>query len=127
VPGERVLFVDDEELLTRPAGMLLARMGFDVRVHTQAEEALRDLEAGGVGFDALLTDLHMPGMSGLALIEKARALHPLLPVALCFGLMDAAEAAAANSLGVEHFLRKPYTGDELGGIVTALLARPASS
>ena len=122
MPGERVLFVDDEELLTRPAEMLLARMGFDVLVRTQPEQALLDLEAGGAAFAALLTDLHMPGLTGLQLIERARAIHPALPVALCYGLMDTTESEAAKALGVEHFLRKPYTGDELGTTVNALLA-----
>ena len=117
----RVMFVDDEEALARPAGLLLERMGFDAHVTTDPLVALAEIEADR-RYAALVTDLNMPGMSGIELAARVRALRPSMSIALCGGTLGPGPSDAARAAGIDRVVAKPYTGEELGRVVEALLA-----
>ena len=78
--------------------------------------------------DALVTDLTMPGMSGLALIEEAQALHPKLTAVLLTGYAgDSASLAVSGAMsGAYSLLRKPVTATQLSERLEALLTSPAT-
>jgi PAS domain S-box-containing protein len=87
VPGgaEHILFVDDERELAKTAERILKTLGYRVTVETDSEQALRSFRQSPDDFDLLLTDLTMPGLTGLELIEAVQKLRPELPVILCTG------------------------------------------
>jgi CheY-like chemotaxis protein len=91
----RLLLVDDEELVRDVLAEHLEDAGFSVLVAAGGAEALALIAAGEV-VDALVTDLSMPGMDGLAVIRAVQERHPRLPAVLLTGYAgdDAALAGA---------------------------------
>jgi PAS domain S-box-containing protein len=109
----RILLVDDDPLVVAGTAGMLEELGHDaICTAASGEDALALLRRDG-RFDLLLTDHMMPGMSGVELAARARALHPSLPILLASGF-----AELDSLVGVEWpRLRKPY---RLGDLSTAL-------
>ncbi len=74
---ERILIVDDEENLVALFKRILQKEGYEVQCASSGEEALEKLETEW--FDLVITDLKMPGMDGLELLSKAKAVNPTMP------------------------------------------------
>lgn len=110
-----VLFVDDEKLLRDSAGEWLSVVGFTVATCATAAEALKLLGRGEV--DALVTDVRMPNMDGLSLLDAARQKDPHLPVILLTGHGDVTLAVDAMRRGAHDFLEKPYDADHLVAVL----------
>lgn len=108
--GPRILLVEDEFLIRMAVAETLEDEGFEV-VQAETGDAAHDLLkaelAFGIGFDVLLTDVHLPGArDGLRLAEEARAMLPGLRVVYATGRPD---AMARAQLGPhDAFLPKPY-------------------
>jgi CheY-like chemotaxis protein len=98
--------------------------GYRVEVAAGADDALA-LLAAGAEVDAVVTDLSMPGMDGLALLRSVRDRFPALPAILLTGYADAATAVSMEEHlnGNMLLLRKPVAGAELLSRLGALLAR----
>jgi PAS domain S-box-containing protein len=118
----RMLLVEDEALVREVLAMQLEELGYAVLVASNAEEALALLTAGE-DLQALVTDLSMPGMDGLALIQAAQAQRPGLPAVLLTGYAGDGTALALSGAisGSFSLLRKPVTGEQLADRVAALL------
>jgi PAS domain S-box-containing protein len=111
----RILLVDDDPLVLAGTLAMLEELGHDaVHIAASGDEALAVLDRDG-GFDLLLTDHMMPGLSGMQLAARARALHPGLPILLASGFAELDEASGA----AWPRLRKPYG---LADLATALAA-----
>ncbi|MEZ4395188.1 MAG: response regulator [Polyangiales bacterium] len=106
----RVAVVDDDDLVARITARILSREGHHVRIFEDATDALRAMREDPDAFEVLVTDQNMPGMTGTALIQAARALRPTLRAVLSTGC-DAPPTEAA-ALSVE-FVRKPFPADVL--------------
>ncbi|WP_207462598.1 sigma-54 dependent transcriptional regulator [Azospirillum sp. SYSU D00513] len=106
-----VLFVDDERAVRLAGQQALELAGFDVTAFDGAERALRHLGRGWPG--CVVTDVRMPGMDGLALLERVRALDPDLPVILITGHGDVPMAVQAMRDGAYDFLEKPFPSERL--------------
>lgn len=106
-----ILVVDDKEMMRDSVGATLQRAGFGVLTADNAERALETVAKRRP--DAIVTDLKMPGLSGLELLEKVRAIDDELPVVLmtAFGTIDS--AVRAIKLGAFDYITKPFEGDEL--------------
>ncbi|NUB15261.1 response regulator, partial [Azospirillum brasilense] len=110
-PGGSVLFVDDERSVRLAGQQALELAGFDVTACDGAERALRHLGRDWPG--ALVTDVRMPQIDGLELMERALALDPELPVILITGHGDVPMAVEAMRRGAYDFLEKPFPSDRL--------------
>jgi two-component system, cell cycle sensor histidine kinase and response regulator CckA len=114
-PGQaRILLVDDEASLLAVWSEALAGMGYQVTTATSGEEALAVFAEAPDGFDLVLTDQIMPGLSGTDFVAGVRALRPGLPVIVWTGYSDAAAREAATGLGVFDILTKPVRQADLG-------------
>jgi PAS domain S-box-containing protein len=126
-PGQRrcVLVVDDEPTVRETLAIALDDAGFAVLTAADGAEALSVLD-GGESVDALVTDLAMPGIGGLALIRAARERRPGLPSVLMTGYAgDGAQLAVGGALdGAFTLLRKPVPPGQLADRIEALLANP---
>lgn len=110
--GERVLVVDDEEFILETTQQTLENEGYAVATAVGAQEALQWVEARDGTVDAVITDLRMPDMDGLALIRALHAQYPALPIVAVSGLADG-RTEEALSAGAHSFLAKPITAEKL--------------
>jgi CheY-like chemotaxis protein len=127
--GERVLVVEDESAVRTALTKLLGEHGYVVTSCPGAEDALRMLDASS--FDLVLTDLLMPNMTGVELLERIQRSRPTLPVVLMTGnsagLCDDAACDAAAAV-----LKKPFARNELfrtlrNALAPVLVASPFES
>ncbi|HXJ55067.1 MAG TPA: ATP-binding protein [Verrucomicrobiae bacterium] len=121
--GQRLLYVDDEEALVRMATRLFERLNYRVTACTCAADALQKLEQDPEAFDLVVTDYNMPGLSGLELARRVRALCPTLPVVMASGYMTEDLKAQAMAAGVAHVVYKPNTVEELCQAVDKVFSR----
>ncbi|MBL8611143.1 MAG: PAS domain S-box protein [Myxococcales bacterium] len=115
--GESILLVDDDELVRATTARLLERLGYSVTATGDAESALAAAAAAPAPFALLLTDMSMPGMNGLELVQRMRERHPQTRALVVSGNPPPAETSDALA-----FLQKPYTLESLAARVRALLA-----
>jgi DNA-binding NtrC family response regulator len=103
----RLLLVDDDEAACRLLAEVLERDAYEVVTALSVDQAMRAL-AGTPPFDAVLTDLRMPGRSGLDLVRLARDREPDAVVIVLTAFGDAAAAGEAIRAGAFDFVSKPY-------------------
>ena len=120
--GGRILFVDDEESLLLVARHTLRLAGFEVATFSSPVEALERFQAGPDAFDLVLTDLAMPGMSGVMLAQRILALRDDIPVLIISGYIPPDQAAEARRIGVRAVLDKIDNFSSLPAILAAHLA-----
>ena len=106
-----VLVVDDKEMMRDSVGSTLERAGFEVVSAPDGQGALEMIAKRRP--DAVVTDLRMPGLSGLELIERIRAIDEDLPIVLMTAFGTIETAVKAIRLGAFDYLTKPFEGDEL--------------
>ncbi len=119
--GERVLFIDDEEGVAYVGGSMLERMGYNVVTETDPEKAFNLFKEEPKTFDLVITDMTMPGINGIQLIEKLRALRPDIPVIISSGHSDLISRADLKRMGHAAFLQKPYTMETLSKAIDEIL------
>ena len=113
----KILIVEDEAKLRRVIELQLASSGFEVDLAATAEEGLRLAERA----DLILTDLRLPGMDGVALLEKVRAQNGHVPVIVMTAFGTVENAVEAMKLGAADFLLKPFSLDHLLTVVNKAL------
>ena len=110
--SERILVVEDDELVLEHVRKVLERLGYRIVTARDGEEALQTLRSGR--FDLLFTDVMMPGgMSGKALADAARQMQPGLPVLFTSGYADSALAPGDRADAAVDLISKPYRQQEL--------------
>jgi len=107
----RILVVDDQAAHLRALCDILGQHGFAVQGEPTGEAALTHIHGGR--FDVLLTDLMMPGIDGLALIEAARALDPDVACIVMTGEGSVASAVRAMKIGACDYIAKPFKAANL--------------
>jgi len=111
----RILIVDDDPSLLRLLTIRLTSEGYDVTSVETAEHALSTLKTND--FDAILSDLRMPGMDGLTMFKRALELGKNTPVVLMTAHGTIEDAISATKQGVMGFLTKPIDPKELRDIL----------
>jgi len=119
LPNAKILIVDDEPTVCHSLGQALAGEGYDIDTAESGEEALRKIEGGAYG--AVICDLMMPGLSGLDLLKTLRDRGRKTPVILVTGYPTHRAAAEASKLGAFDFLMKPFTPEDIRGVVRRAL------
>lgn len=107
----RVLVVDDDNGILRMLAEALPALNFEVATHDNAEDGLRALAA--TDFDVILTDLLMPGMDGIQLLQSIRQHDLEIPVVLMTGTPTVDSAIQALEYGAYRYLKKPVRLAEL--------------
>lgn len=107
----RILVVDDKEMMRDSVATTLARKGHTVVAAAAAKQALEKLAERT--FDAVITDLQMPEMSGLELLAEIRRHDEQLPVILMTAYGTVETAVAAMKHGAYDYITKPFSGDAL--------------
>jgi len=92
---------------------ILNRFGYQSFIFNDGSEALDFIAKQPEAFDLLITDMTMPQMNGLDLSLKARAIRPNLPIILCTGYSKLISEEQAQDLGIDVFLMKPFSIEDL--------------
>jgi len=119
VAAKRILVVDDEASIRDLCARVLQRGGFEVAVASSGEEAVSRLHTEA--FDAVVSDIRMPGLSGLEVLDAAKHLHPGIRVVLITGFGTAQTLERARQSGADRILTKPFNPVELLGTVREIL------
>jgi PAS domain S-box-containing protein len=115
--GEHVLYVDDEDQLVHLVTRMMERMGYNVTGMTRPAEAIDAVRAEPQRFDLVLSDLGMPGMSGMDLAEELLRIRPDLPIIITSGYVRPEDARRAEQIGVRDVVLKPNTVAEIGQLI----------
>ncbi|MEJ5375471.1 MAG: response regulator [bacterium] len=114
---KKVLIVDDEEILTWIMSKTLSkdRKRYEVLVANDCTKALELMKS--MPIDLVVTDIRMPGMSGLDLLEEIRAKHPDTKVIVMTAYGNPEVQKEANQRGCLHYLEKPFKIEELRNLI----------
>jgi CheY-like chemotaxis protein len=123
IPGgnERILFVDDEEIIVQSVRNMLVRLGYKVTTVTDSEDALKLFSEKPSEFDLVMTDQTMPSMTGEDLGKELMRIRPDIPVILCTGYSDLVSSEKAAAMGFRGFIMKPFTLRESAKLVRRVL------
>jgi DNA-binding NtrC family response regulator len=108
---EKILVVDDESTICDSVKKILSRKGYDVENTLNATDAIEKMKK--VKYDILITDLMMPNVSGMELIELVKKYYPEIDVLVITGYATIETAVKATKLGVLDYIQKPFTPTEL--------------
>lgn len=115
-----ILVVEDNVEIGRFCTQILQDLGYGTVLTQTAEAALAEVEAVPFRFDAVFSDVVMPGMGGVELAKRLRAIHPEMPVVLTSGY---SHVLARDDTHGFAFVRKPYSAEEIGKVLRAATAR----
>ena len=117
----RILVVDDELSMREFLSILLEREGYEVAVAGSANEALRLMESAM--FDLVLSDVNMPGLSGIDLLARIKEKTPETAVLMLTAFSAAEQAVEAMKLGAYDYVCKPFKNEEIKQLVKNALEK----
>ncbi len=120
--GERILVVDDEEMLACLEQELLSSLGYTVTMSTSGKDGLKKFLAEPYAYDAVITDQTMPEVTGLQLADTIMAVRPDLPIIICSGYSESINEETAAEMNIAAFLNKPVGRDMLAKTLHKALA-----
>jgi CheY-like chemotaxis protein len=123
--GELILVIDDEASARQITSQTLEAFGYRVVVASDGADALAIYANQRNEIAVVLTDMMMPVMDGAATIRVLRRMNPELPIIAASGLSANGYVARATSLGVKHFLPKPFTAEALLKVLREILTKAA--
>lgn len=109
----KVLVVDDDPVVAKSFDRVLGGKGYAVISASNAPEALEKLAREE--YDAVFTDIRMPGMDGLEMAARIKHKQPWLPVVIVTGYGSPSSEARAKEIGVSGFLHKPLSPEMIEG------------
>ncbi len=119
--NERILFVDDEEMIVDIGEKTLGQLGYDVVTKTSSVEALNLFRADPGRFDLVITDMTMPKMMGDQLARELMKVRPDIPIILCTGFSPKISEEKAKKIGIKAFAMKPLVRRDMANTVRKAL------
>jgi len=111
MPKARILVIDDEEEMLDNYSRLIGKMGYECLTERDGGRAIEMIDSHSP--DVILSDLRMPGMSGLELLDKIRELNQGIPVILVTAYGDIPTAVESVKRGAFDFISKPFSSEQL--------------
>ncbi|VAX18928.1 signal-transducing histidine kinase; PAS/PAC domain protein [hydrothermal vent metagenome] len=120
---ERILLVDDEELITSMLKETLEKLGYHVTSFTSSVKALEVFQADSAAFDVVITDMTMPEMTGDKLSIEILKLRKDIPVIVMTGFSNLISFKKAKDIGIRELVSKPISPMELSEIIHRVMAQ----
>jgi len=118
---ERILLVDDEEMVARLEKQMLERLGCRVNSYVSSIDALEAFKSTPDVFDPVVTDMTMPNMTGDQLAKELISIRPDIPIIICTGFSERINKERAESIGIKGFLMKPVVKSEMARMIRKVL------
>jgi CheY-like chemotaxis protein len=125
VDGQHIMYIDDEEALGSAMKRLLEVLGYRCTSYSDPEIALEEFRSDPDKFNAVISDVAMPLLSGFDVVKALHAIRPEIPVALTSGRSSKSTQNRAFSLGIKTWISKPATVEELNQALGSLLQKAA--
>ena len=119
----RILFVDDETMLTEMSKSLLEDLGYEVTTENNPLRALAKFEAHPYSFDLVITDMSMPKMTGLQLSMKISQIRRDIPIILITGFSILLENVNLSEYGIREMVQKPIIRSILAQTISRILTK----
>ena len=119
--NERILFVDDDEVVVDAVQLLLDSLDYKVVARKDGLEALEVFRAQPDEFDLVITDQTMPHMQGKELAQELMRIRPDIPIILCTGYSDQITAEEAKAIGIREYVLKPFDMEDMARIIRKVL------
>ncbi len=117
----RILVVDDEQQIVDYEVQVLEQAGYVTYGHTSSLQALEAFNELHGSLDLVITDMAMPDMTGLQLYDRIKRIEPDMPVLLCTGYSEHVTAESSREMGINGYLAKPFTAEQLAHEVKRVL------
>ncbi len=121
VGRDRILFIDDEEILAEMGKSMLERLGYHVTVRTNSIEALETFQNEPEQFDLVITDQTMPGMTGADIAKRMIQIRPDISIILCTGYSTVISEEKIKSLGIKELAYKPLSKKDIAVLIRKVL------
>ncbi len=121
-----VLLIDDDEMVAAVTKTTLERLGYSVQMETAPIRAVDTFSKDPWRFDVVVTDQHMPDLSGLMVSQRLLEMRPDIPIIVMTG-SETEDRIKAEALGVRGFVTKPVTRRELAKTIEQALLQGAST
>jgi len=118
---ERILFVDDEEVMVETTKGMLEHLGYKVVARTSSIETLEVFRNYPERFDLVITDMTMPKMTGDELARELLKIRPDMPIILCTGFNEKIDEEKAKEVGIREFVMKPTVMREMAMTIRNVL------
>ena len=118
---ERILIVDDEDMLVELNKQRLSRLGYEVVATTSSTDALEHFRKEPDRFDVVITDLTMPVLNGMDLAAELLKIRATIPIILSTGQSEMISPKQAKRNGIKELLMKPITKQELAAAIRRVL------
>src|SRR4030043_243082 len=118
-----ILVIDDEQIMRDGCSRILSKDGWSVICAENGNQGLEEIKGHPENIDVILLDLMMPGMSGMEVLDRIRAMDPNLLVIIIRGYATVESAVEAMRKGAYDFIPKPFTPDQLLIVVRRTLER----
>jgi PAS domain S-box-containing protein len=117
----RIMVVDDEESVSKFAAYYLEKLGYRATVFNDPRQALAAIEGDPERFDAIVTDLTMPHMTGAELLDRVRRVGRLIPAVIVSGYSEDLMPLRSGTVSHCAILQKPFSGEDLGRALEQVL------
>ena len=124
---EHILVVDDEQPISDMLKNMLEELGYTVDAFTSSERVLSEFSRMPDKYDAVITDMTMPRMTGAVLATRMLEIRPSIPIILCTGYSESIDEESAKELGISEFLFKPISIQMLAKTLKQVLTAAALS
>jgi two-component system, cell cycle sensor histidine kinase and response regulator CckA len=125
--NERILLVDDEKIVIDVFQNMLEYLGYNITTKMSSEEALNEFRNNPSGFDLIITDMTMPGMTGKELAMQMLSIRSDIPVILCTGFSERVDKEKAKAIGIMGFVMKPIAMNIIAKTIRDVLEKRGSS
>ncbi len=119
--NERILLVDDEEIVADMGRSILQHLGYTVTVCIDSMEAFNIFSKNPLLFDVVMTDQTMPIMTGIDLAQRLLEIRPDIPIIICTGYSSTITEQQAKDLGIKGFAMKPLSIKEISELIRTVL------
>jgi PAS domain S-box-containing protein len=118
---EHILLVDDEAPIVHLEKQALERLGYRITSFTGSVDALAAFKDDPSQFDLVMTDMHMPNLTGMQLARELTAVSPGIPIIICTGFSERIDKQSAQALGIKGLLMKPVTQGQMARTIRKVL------
>ncbi len=116
-----ILLIDDDEMVVKMEHQMLEGLGYQVTSRTSSLDALDAFQTNPEKFDLVITDMTMPGLTGVELSHKLLEIKSGMPIIICTGFSEQIDEAKAENLGISGYVNKPVVRSVLARTIRRVL------